>query len=255
MREPEVSWHRAVPEVAPPVPRVSFCFVGSQRLFSEVVLRTIETEFAGVTASRCPDMASWMLVHADPDPEVQLPLRLLIVDERLAEGLAQLLRGHDPMIDGVNIAIAVREVPDAVALMARWGTLFKAAGVSILPMNLNLNAWIQLIRLIDCGADYMPVSVYGAAPAGPVEGAAPNVVPLHAHGQGAMPGPLPGGARLTPREREVLALVAAGRPNKAIARELEVSAHTVKLHLHRIMVKLGVSNRTEAAVCYHHGEA
>jgi two-component system, NarL family, response regulator LiaR len=54
--------------------------------------------------------------------------------------------------------------------------------------------------------------------------------------------------RLTPREREVLELIAQGRPNKLIARELEISEKTVKAHVGRVLEKLGVTDRTQAAL-------
>jgi DNA-binding CsgD family transcriptional regulator len=56
------------------------------------------------------------------------------------------------------------------------------------------------------------------------------------------------GDGLTGREREVLALVAEGRRNAEIARELCISGATVENHLHNIFSKLGCSTRTEAAV-------
>ncbi|MFI4867787.1 MAG: LuxR C-terminal-related transcriptional regulator [Steroidobacterales bacterium] len=55
-------------------------------------------------------------------------------------------------------------------------------------------------------------------------------------------------ARLTAREREVLALVAAGISNKGIARELEVSPNTVKFHIAAILEKLDAATRAEAVV-------
>ncbi len=51
---------------------------------------------------------------------------------------------------------------------------------------------------------------------------------------------------LTPREQEVLAMVAEGLLNKEIADRLHISEHTVKFHLSSIMGKLGASSRTEA---------
>jgi DNA-binding NarL/FixJ family response regulator len=53
---------------------------------------------------------------------------------------------------------------------------------------------------------------------------------------------------LTPREREVLALLARGRANKVIARDLGVSERTVKTHVSNILAKLNLTDRTQAAV-------
>jgi DNA-binding NarL/FixJ family response regulator len=53
---------------------------------------------------------------------------------------------------------------------------------------------------------------------------------------------------LTPRECEVLGLMAAGRTNEQIARELQVAKSTAKTHVQNIIGKLGVSTRTQAAV-------
>ena len=54
------------------------------------------------------------------------------------------------------------------------------------------------------------------------------------------------GPRLTPRERDVLALLARGLGNKQIAWELSVSEHTVKYHVSSLYAKLGAGSRTEA---------
>jgi two-component system, NarL family, nitrate/nitrite response regulator NarL len=53
---------------------------------------------------------------------------------------------------------------------------------------------------------------------------------------------------LTPREREVLALLAEGLANKAIAARLGISEHTAKFHVNAILGKLGVDSRAEAIV-------
>ena len=54
--------------------------------------------------------------------------------------------------------------------------------------------------------------------------------------------------QLTGREREVLTLIAGGRSNKRIALELGISEKTVKAHVGHVLAKLGVADRTQAAV-------
>jgi NarL family two-component system response regulator LiaR len=56
------------------------------------------------------------------------------------------------------------------------------------------------------------------------------------------------GATLTPREHEVLQLIAGGRSNKRIALELGIAEKTVKTHVGHLMAKLGVADRTQAAL-------
>ena len=53
---------------------------------------------------------------------------------------------------------------------------------------------------------------------------------------------------LTPRESQVLALVAEGLTNKAIAQRLAISDHTVKFHVNAILGKLNAQSRTDAVV-------
>lgn len=55
------------------------------------------------------------------------------------------------------------------------------------------------------------------------------------------------GEPLSEREKEVAHLLVAGLPNKEIAQHLSISVDTVKTHLRRIFIKLGASNRTQAA--------
>jgi len=61
-----------------------------------------------------------------------------------------------------------------------------------------------------------------------------------------LPGPIP--SALTPRELQVMQLLAEGLPNKGIAGRLEISEHTVKFHVNAIMGKLGAQSRTDAVM-------
>jgi DNA-binding NarL/FixJ family response regulator len=90
------------------------------------------------------------------------------------------------------------------------------------------------LRLVIAGGRYIPQECFNATEATP---GAPQDRPISAHD-----------AKLTSRERAVLELLESGLPNKIIAYRLQLSQSTVKAHVHNIIVKLNVRNRTEAAV-------
>jgi Response regulator containing a CheY-like receiver domain and an HTH DNA-binding domain len=89
-----------------------------------------------------------------------------------------------------------------------------------------------LIRVLDGGIYVPPILVGDEQPDDPF-----SLMPLSNQG-----------IRLTHRQLEVLKLLLQGKPNKIIARELDLSEGTVKIHVAAIFKALGVSNRTEAAV-------
>jgi DNA-binding CsgD family transcriptional regulator len=86
------------------------------------------------------------------------------------------------------------------------------------------------------------------------------VADLARRGRVALVEPVPGGAErppaprnlgLTPRELEVLRLVAAGRSNRLIGEQLFISTKTASVHVSNILAKLGVTGRGEAAALAH----
>jgi two-component system, NarL family, nitrate/nitrite response regulator NarL len=105
-----------------------------------------------------------------------------------------------------------------------------AAMVSVLPRNAPAG---QVEAAVVAAAAGLVVRVPGAtaSPAATVPGFARDD---------------PGAPLLTPREVEILALVGDGASNKAVARRLGISAHTVKFHLEAVFRKLGVTTRAEA---------
>jgi DNA-binding NarL/FixJ family response regulator len=74
----------------------------------------------------------------------------------------------------------------------------------------------------------------------------PSLVPVRAGARTRAPAQGP--EALTPREREVLRLLAEGLSNKDIAARLAISEHTAKFHVNAVLAKLGVQRRTEAVV-------
>jgi DNA-binding NarL/FixJ family response regulator len=110
----------------------------------------------------------------------------------------------------------------------------------------------QIVRALDAGA--IGYLLKDAEPGDLIEGvraAARGESPLDPKAARAMlnargrPSPA---AELSPREREVLSLVASGLANKLIAMRLEISEATVKAHLTSIFSSIGVTDRTQAAL-------
>ena len=71
---------------------------------------------------------------------------------------------------------------------------------------------------------------------------------LRSAGQGAMPAASRERDKLSPREREIIILLAKGASNKEIARTLNVAESTVKIHVQNILRKLNLTSRVQAAV-------
>ena len=69
-------------------------------------------------------------------------------------------------------------------------------------------------------------------------------------GSGTVVQRAPGITALTPRELEVLEMISSGLTNAEAAKRLDLSVHGIKFHLTEIYRRLGVTNRTEAAVSY-----
>ena len=121
----------------------------------------------------------------------------------------------------------------------------------------------RVVPAIKAGAtSYLLKDVAAADLARAIRGARAGQAQLHPEvarrlmQQATSPRKLEAAAHLTDREREVLQLVAQGRSNKEIARLLIVSERTVKGHVSNILGKLGLQDRTQAALyAVRHGLA
>jgi DNA-binding NarL/FixJ family response regulator len=111
------------------------------------------------------------------------------------------------------------------------GPAMRAGASGFLYKDVDPNALVQAVRAVHGGQVLLAPEAAEAMLSG--SGGAPEV-----------PAPVP----LTDREREVLALIAAGRSNREIARSLAVAEKTVKTHVSNVLMKLGVQDRTQAAL-------
>ena len=141
-----------------------------------------------------------------------------------------------PRVDGIEATRRITaELPDtAVLVLTSFSDRKRILGA------LNAGACGYLLK--DAASDEVAEGIRAAARGeSPLDPRAARTI-LSAR---AEPDPL---AALSEREREVLALLGQGMPNKLIARRLEIAEKTVKSHLTRIFREIGVTDRTQAAL-------
>lgn len=151
----------------------------------------------------------------------------LLVEASASQDIATL---REELPDAPLFLICDSEDPDHVREALRQGVRGYASTA------LTSQVLLSAIRLVKVGGTFVPV-----AP------------PEKSHnGRGIYPGEASNGDVtgdvLTVRQRQVLELLRQGKPNKVIARELELQESTVKIHVREIMRKLRVPNRTAAAL-------
>jgi DNA-binding NarL/FixJ family response regulator len=199
---------------------------------------------------------------------------LLADDEPLIRGgLAMMLRAEPDITvvaeagDGEEaVGAAIRTQPDVAVLDIRMpvvdgveatARIRATAGTRVLVLT-TFNLDETVYAALRAGAagfllkDAAPAELVAAIRA-VVAGhgwLAPAVARTLIHEFAVLPAPHPIGSLqvLTNREREVLALIAQGRSNDEIASELVISRGTVKTHVNRLLVKLGVRDRAQAVM-------
>lgn len=196
-------------------------------------------------------------------------ISVVIVDDHdlVREGLRSLLSQYDDIVvaaEAANVEDAVSTVtqtrPDLVLLDLRLGDAdgsevarrLRGDGVDVKILVLSVHDTSQHLRdALAAGADgYLLKSVTGAALADGIRNAVAGETVI---GHEFVPKLIADANRsgdaaqltLTPREQEVLELVAAGLGNRAIAERLGMSARTAQKHLENLFKKVGVHDRTE----------
>ncbi|MBC8118587.1 MAG: response regulator transcription factor, partial [Burkholderiaceae bacterium] len=163
-----------------------------------------------------------------------------ILDEEAALDLA-IVDLRMPGADGIDWIRSLRTSYPSLPLLVISATedsalvraLIGCGIAGFIPKSDSPAVVLQAVRLVLAGGTYAPL----------------RLLSDHVLGSAGDPGhAAPTMAGLTPRQREVLAQLARGFPNKRIARELGLSESTVKVHLLAIYRVLAVRNRTEAVI-------
>ncbi len=174
-----------------------------------------------------------------------------------------LLDNHLPGVRGVDAIPALKEAaPAARVLMLTvsenendLAAALQAGADGYLLKTVESDQLCEtIVKVVDGESVISPemmtklVAVFRSRPsAAPT--AVPAVAPVSAPVTPAVPREaVPSADLLSPREREILLLIARGDSNKLIARELDIAETTVKIHVQHILRKLGLSSRVQAAV-------
>jgi DNA-binding NarL/FixJ family response regulator len=197
------------------------------------------------------------------------PIRVVLVDDHavIRAGLEQLLAGTDDIevvgaaANGAEALDVVRRIRPDVVLMdlqmpqvdgvaATRAIMAERLGVDVLVLT-SFSDSERIIAALDAGA--VGYLLKDADPEDVLEGiraVSRGESPLHPKAARALLGVRAGSpqVQLTSRETEVLTLVRAGLANKQIARRLEISERTVKAHLTSAFARIGVADRTQAAL-------
>jgi NarL family two-component system response regulator LiaR len=144
-----------------------------------------------------------------------------------------------PGLDGLGVLRALQDRPARPAVIVLTSFLaedrtvdaVRAGALSYLPKTTAVDRVVEAVR--------------AAAEGGSVLDPGVAAVLVQRVRDGADSGPL---AALSRREREVLAAMSQGRSNREIARRLTLSEETVKTHVSSILAKLGLQDRTQAAI-------
>lgn len=175
-----------------------------------------------------------------------------------------LLDNHLPGVRGVEAIPALKEAAPAVRVLMLTvsenendlAAALQAGADGYLLKTVESDQLAEtIVKVMDGESVISPemmtklVAVFRTRPATPAPQARPSETPLSVP---APLEPLPDSAArpdtLSPREREILCLIARGDSNKLIARALDIAETTVKIHVQHILRKLGLSSRVQAAV-------
>lgn len=153
-----------------------------------------------------------------------------------------------PVLDGVAAARALRGTGPAVLMLTSFGlddvilAALRAGAAGFLLKNASAEELIDAVLRAAAGDTVLSPEVTTSVVA------MLSTLPAEPAGQESEPSALPDD--LTDRELEVLAGIAEGKNNRTLAREFGISEATVKTHVSRVLTKLGVESRVQAALRY-----
>jgi DNA-binding NarL/FixJ family response regulator len=214
---PDESDNRA-PSTTPAKPAV--VLVHSRAVFRDCFARCLEISYEDHVVYPFASTVDWL---SATEPLASTPTVVIIVIEPGdASSMVDLGRLED--ISEKTPVIVVSDIDDVDHIVRT----LKRGARGYIPSSLPFNIAVEAVRLVEAGGVFLPASSF-------VDRQQPG-------------SPAKAGVALTDRQTAVLEEIRQGKANKQIAYKLNMSEHTVKVHLRHIMKKLKARNRTEVAI-------
>lgn len=211
-------------------------FICSPGTVSAAMIAAIESEFPWLSVATVSDIQTVTL-------EQDYPVQLILADIAFASVINSSWQDISSVHREAAVALISNSDAETIPSHVNAQTLERVKG--IVPYNVNLDVFLSALRIILRGGRYFLMN--GTAP----QEAPPQGARFSASEMTSSPSVSTHTIdKLTKRENEILARVAMGNQNKIIAAALGLSEHTVKIHIHNIITKLGVHNRTEVVARY-----
>ncbi len=221
---------------------LSIIFIGKELFYSNQTLRSVQSEF-GVQAKRYESLDKFLSETTGQNPSGHI----VVVDQMMLEDMLTRPSEYARIADTGCLAFAYRKESSARILFENWDRA-RFGDVGYLPMNVAPDVWRAILRLLMHEELHLPCFLANSVPVGQEIPKQPAQQQRSAQADAS--DKLPLYSKLTKREKQVLRLVSHGESNKTIASKLGITEHTVKLHMHNVSGKIGVSNRTAAAHFY-----
>jgi DNA-binding NarL/FixJ family response regulator len=228
-------WHTTLPQEA--YARGGILILANTGVAFQGLLKAIQQCFPRLEVTLSNELQSTYT------PE-QIP-QIILIEAAQYRDIPGIVAQCRDVLPGASVALMVDDTwPDVPGLRAVVGERLVQG---LLPFGMQINVWLATVWLLLNGGEYFPsMPANRAERPGELSHAPQNA--LLSSGPSAN-GQLPAKI-LSTREGQVLELMSEGLQNKLIAARMELSEHTVKVHVHNIIRKLKVHNRTQAAAVY-----
>ena len=233
-------------------PREQLVFIGPKTKFPECFMNALHSEIPEIT------IHSWCDVDTfDQLTIAQLEeIKFVFVHQSICENDQPFFKKIQQLLSEKTLILAYHDGQDSIHFLNKYNATFQ----SHLPMDVRLDVWLSIIRLLLSGGKYYSPDLVKQTPIGQEK---PTYNPQNS-GEVQLTSAISISEKmsqeatpcakvlekLTNRELDVLKLVSEGLQNKLIANNLGLSENTVKLHIHNLISKLNVTNRTEAAALF-----